>query len=337
MSNGMTVILMILLIAAVVLLSLVLVKLFSDSRRTDPELREELLRLEEKVSGSMKANAEYNSRLRSELAESLREGAKTQEQQMVRLYRSLGELQNLSTGIEDLNRTMANVKTRGIWGEVQLKRILDEIMTSGQYDENVATKKNSQDRVEFAVRFPAQDGSGDIVYLPIDAKFPADLYNRIAEAEERGDPKGIAEASEALRQRILNEAKTIKAKYLDPPRTTDYAILYLPTEGLYAETLRIDGLFDKCRGIGILIAGPTTVTAILNGLQAGFRNIAISQKSREVMQLLSAVKAQTGRLYEETERAEKKLIEAGNAVEQLKKRTELLQRRLQKVEETEWD
>lgn len=328
---------MILLLAAVlVLLAILMIRQSAGGGAETRRLQEELLRLEEKVAGSMRANAEYNSLLRAELSESLREGAKTQEQQMMRLYRSLGELQNLSTGIEDLNRTMANVKTRGIWGEVQLKRILDETMTPGQYDENVATRRNSSDRVEFAIRFPAQDGSGEIVYLPIDAKFPADLYNRIADAEERGDPKGIAEASEALRQRILNEAKTIRAKYLDPPRTTDYAILYLPTEGLYAETLRIDGLFDKCRGIGILIAGPTTVTAILNGLQTGFRNIAISEKSREVMQLLMSVKTQTGKLYEETERAEKKLIEAGNAVVQLKKRTGILEKRLQKIEEADF-
>ena len=208
------------------------------------------------------------------------------------LYKSLGELQALSSGVSDLNRTLANVKTRGVWGEVQLGRILEQTMTKSQYAVNVVTKPNSDDRVEYAVLFPAQDGSGEQVYLPIDAKFPSDIYNRIIEAGESGDAKVIAAVTQELKVRILDEARTIRDKYLSPPHTTNYGIMFLPTEGLYAEVLRIDGLTEKCQQIGVIVAGPTTITAILNSLQAGFRNVALSKKSFEVMKLLEAVKTQ---------------------------------------------
>ena len=184
------------------------------------------------------------------------------------LYKSLGELQSLSSGVSDLNRTLANVKTRGVWGEVQLGRILEQTMTKSQYAANVATKPNSDDRVEYAVLFPAQDGSGEQVYLPIDAKFPSDIYNRIIEAGESGDAKVMAAVTQELKVRILDEARTIRDKYLSPPHTTNYGIMFLPTEGLYAEVLRIDGLTEKCQQIGVIVAGPTTITAILNSLQA---------------------------------------------------------------------
>lgn len=155
--------------------------------------------------------------------------------QLGKLYQSLGELQALSTGVSDLNKTLSNVKTRGTWGEVQLGRILEQTMTRSQYAENVATKKNSDDRVEYAVRFPSQDGTGESVYLPIDSKFPSDIYNRIVDASAAGDPQALAAAVGLLKGRILDEARTIRDKYLSPPRTTNYAIMFLPTEGLYAE------------------------------------------------------------------------------------------------------
>jgi DNA recombination protein RmuC len=249
------------------------------------------------------------------------------------LYKSLGELQSLSSGVSDLNRTLANVKTRGVWGEVQLGRILEQTMTKSQYAVNVVTKPNSDDRVEYAVLFPAQDGSGEQVYLPIDAKFPSDIYNRIIEAGESGDAKVMAAVTQELKVRILDEARTIRDKYLSPPHTTNYGIMFLPTEGLYAEVLRIDGLTEKCQQIGVIVAGPTTITAILNSLQAGFRNVALSKKSFEVMKLLEAVKTQFAKLDDEVERTQKKLSDATKSTDRLRHRTELIQRRMRNVTE----
>ena len=249
------------------------------------------------------------------------------------LYKSLGELQALSSGVSDLNRTLANVKTRGVWGEVQLGRILEQTMTKSQYAVNVVTKPNSDDRVEYAVLFPAQDGSGEQVYLPIDAKFPSDIYNRIIEAGESGDVKVMAAVTQELKVRILDEARTIRDKYLSPPHTTNYGIMFLPTEGLYAEVLRIDGLTEKCQQIGVIVAGPTTITAILNSLQAGFRNVALSKKSFEVMKLLEAVKTQFAKLDDEVERTQKKLSDATRSTDRLRHRTELIQRRMRNVTE----
>ena len=249
------------------------------------------------------------------------------------LYKSLGELQALSSGVSDLNRTLANVKTRGVWGEVQLGRILEQTMTRSQYTVNVATKPNSDDRVEYAVLFPSQDGSGEQVYLPIDAKFPSDIYNKIIDAGENGDSRSMAAVTQELKVRILDEARTIRDKYLCPPRTANYGIMFLPTEGLYAEVLRIDGLTEKCQSIGVIVAGPTTITAILNSLQAGFRNVALSRKSLEVMKLLEAVKTQFAKLDDEVERTQKKLSDATKSTDRLRHRTEIIQRRMRNITE----
>ena len=253
--------------------------------------------------------------------------------QLGQLYKTLGELQNLSNGVTDLSRTLSNVKTRGVWGEVQLGRILEQTMTRSQYETNVATRRNSDDRVEFAIKFPAQDGTDETVYLPIDAKFPSDIYNKIVDASESGDAKRMSAVTAELRQRILTEARTIRDKYLNPPHTTNYAVMFLPTEGLYAEVLRIDGLTEKCQAMGIIVAGPTTITAILNSLQAGFRNIALSKKSVEVMKLLEAVKAQFARMDEEVTRTQKKLHEAQAANDQLHHRTRIIQKRMRNIAE----
>lgn len=255
--------------------------------------------------------------------------------QLGQLYKTLGELQNLSNGVTDLSRTLSNVKTRGVWGEVQLGRILEQTMTRSQYETNVATRRNSDDRVEFAIKFPAQDGTDETVYLPIDAKFPSDIYNKIVDASESGDAKRMSAVTAELRQRILTEARTIRDKYLNPPHTTNYAVMFLPTEGLYAEVLRIDGLTEKCQAMGIIVAGPTTITAILNSLQAGFRNIALSKKSVEVMKLLEAVKAQFARMDEEVTRTQKKLHEAQAANDQLHHRTRIIQKRMCNIAEME--
>ena len=254
-------------------------------------------------------------------------------EQLGNLYRTLGELKDLSGGVADLNRTLANVKTRGTWGEVQLMRILEQTLPRSQYEMNVATKRNSTDRVEFAIKFPAQDGSDETVYLPVDAKFPSDIYNRIAEAADNNDPEALEAAKNELKTRIRGEAASISAKYLDPPRTTNYAFMYLPTEGLYAEVLRIDGLTEECQKKGVVITGPTTITAVLNALQVGFRNVALSKKSVEVMKLLEAVKGQVSRMDDAVVRTQKKLNDAVSMTDDLQRRTSRLTSRMRAIGE----
>ncbi|MDO4477468.1 MAG: DNA recombination protein RmuC [Lachnospiraceae bacterium] len=254
-------------------------------------------------------------------------------EQLGHLYKSLGELKDLSGGVQDLNRTLSNVKTRGTWGEIQLGRILAETMSRSQYDVNVATKRNSRDRVEFAVKFPSQDTEGEWVYMPIDAKFPADIYNRIVDAAANNDKPALEAATTELKTRIKNEAASIATKYLDPPRTTNFAFMYLPTEGLYAEVLRIDGLTEECQRRGVIITGPTTITAVLNNLQVVFRNLALSKKSVEVMRLLEAVKAQIGRMDAAVEQTRKKLSDAVTLTDDLKKRTARLSGKMKSLDD----
>lgn len=297
--------------------------------------------LTESVDRLQASNAEHLDRIRGvvdekldrTLNERLDMNFRAVGDQLGRLYQSLGELQALSGGVSELNRTLSNVKTRGTWGEVQLGRILEQTLTRTQYDVNVALRKNSDDRVEFAIRFPAQDGSGEIVYLPIDSKFPSDIYNRIAEAADVGDSQKLLAATGELKGRILEEARTIRDKYINPPRTTNYAIMFLPTEGLYAEVLRIEGLTERCQNMGIIVAGPTTVTALLNSLQVGFRNVQLSKKSVEVMKLLEAVKAQFARMDEEIGKTRKKLQEAQSQTERLQNRARIIRNRMRRVGE----
>ena len=274
-----------------------------------------------------------DEKLDKTLGEQLDRNFKQVGEQLGNLYKSLGELHDLSSGVADLNKTLTNVKTRGTWGEVQLERILAQTLSPSQYEKNVATKKNSLDRVEFAIKIP---GNGDeIMYLPIDSKFPADIYNAIVDASQASDAEALSKATSELKNRILNEAKTIRDKYIDPPGTTGYAIMFLPTEGLYAEVLRIDELTERCQAMKVIVAGPTTITAVLNSLQAGFRNVQLSKKSVEVMKLLEAIKAQFGRLDTEVENAQKKLSEAAKATDKLQHRTKIIQSRMRKIGEME--
>lgn len=343
----------------------------------EQSLHEDLIRLEGQISTSTANSAEYNSRLRTDVSDSLshmsdrmtRTLTEATERlqssnerkldqirgvvdekldktlnarldssfeaigkQLNQLYHSLGELENLSSGVTDLNKTLSNVKTRGTWGEVQLGRILEQTLTKSQYEENVATKKNSSDRVEYAIKFPSQDGSSTVL-LPIDSKFPSDIYNHIVDASEAGDQDALNAAISQLKTRILDEARTIRDKYIAPPQTTNYAIMFLPTEGLYAEVLRIDGLVEKCQNMGIMVAGPTTITAVLNSLEAGFRNLALSRKSVEVMKLLEAIKAQFGKLDDEVTKTQKKLSEAMSSTDKLHHRTQIISRRMKKIGE----
>lgn len=253
------------------------------------------------------------------------------------LYKSLGELKTLSGGVNALNRTLSNVKTRGVWGEQQLAAILEQTMTPAQYDTNVATKRGSNDRVEFAVKLPNKSEVGDFTYLPIDSKLPTDIYDKIVAASEASDKDALA-ATKELEMRIKTEAKTISTKYIDVPVTTDFAVMFLPTEGLYAEVLRIPGLTEFCQTQHrIFITGPTTVTAFLNSLRVGFANVALNEKSKEVMTLLSAVKAQYAKFGVLIEGTLKKLDAAVSSTNELKHRTDIIQKTMRSVESIDSD
>ena len=243
----------------------------------------------------------------------------------------------LAAGVGDLKKVLTNVKTRGTWGEVQLEALLDQVLTAEQYEKNVATRPNSNERVEFAIRLPGHGKRGSDshpVWLPIDAKFPIEDYQRLVEAQDRADPVAVEAAAKALEVRLRDEAKKIRDKYVEPPHTTDFAILYLPTEGLYAEVLRRPGLADALqRDYRVSLAGPTTLTALLNSLQMGFRTLAIEKRSSEVWAVLGAVKTEFGKFGEVVEATRKSIDAAARKFDQVGVRTRAIQRHLRNVQE----
>jgi DNA recombination protein RmuC len=275
-----------------------------------------------------------DEKLQATLEKRLSDSFRQVSERLEKVHQGLGEMQLLASSVGDLKAVLTNVKTRGTWGEVQLESLLSQMLSPDQFSKNVATKKGSDDRVEFAVRLPGRGpGDGDEVWLPIDAKFPLEDYQRLMAAVEAGDSAGSEEHSKNLIHRIKLEAKTIKEKYLDPPHTTDFGILFLPTEGLYAEVLRQPGLSDFLqREHRIVITGPTTLAAILNSLQIGFRTLAIEKRSSEVWSLLGSVKKEFGLFTEVLEKTQKKLQEASNTIEKATVKTRAIERKLRNVE-----
>ena len=251
---------------------------------------------------------------------------------MESLYKSLGELKSLESGVVNLNKTLSNVKARGVYGEMALANILANILDSSQYDTNVATKPRSSERVEFAVKIPDKDNKG-FIYLPIDSKFPADIYAKVLEAAENADTAALKLAIAELKTRIRKEALTIRDKYVAPPNTTDFAIMFLPTEGLYSEVLRIDGLVEECQEkCKIVIAGPTTLTALLNSLSVGFKYLTVNKKSEEIMKLLGSFKGQFEKFNDLISRTQNRISDAQKAADQLRDRSAMIQKKLDKVE-----
>lgn len=258
----------------------------------------------------------------------------TVSQQLESVYKSLGEMQKLSSGVTEsvngLNRVLTNVKSRGTWAEVQLGNILDQTVP-GMYDTNVATNPKYNGRVEFAVRIPAADGSGH-AWLPIDSKFPMEDYARLTAAAQAGDRQGMESAQKALEQRVRDEAKLVR-QYISAPETTPFAVLYLATEGLYAQILGSrSGLAEKLQQQGILLAGPTTVTALLNALAMGFRTLAINRKATEVWQVLGAAKMQYEKFGDLLQKARKKVDEAGKVLDEADHRNHIIQKHLRRME-----
>lgn len=254
------------------------------------------------------------------------------EQRLDLVHRGLGEMQALAASVGDLKRVLANVKTRGVMGEVQLGALLAELLAPQQYETNVATRPGSRERVEFAVKLPGA-GAGASVWLPIDAKFPLEDYQRLQEAQEAGDPAAAQAAAKALEARVRLEARSLAEKYLAPPATTEFGLLYLPLEGLYAEVLRRPGLFEHLqRDCRVTVCGPTTLTAVLNSLQMGFRTLAIERRSSEVWQILAEVKSELARFGEVLERAKGQLQAASNTLGDAEVRTRAMARKLKDVE-----
>jgi DNA recombination protein RmuC len=273
-----------------------------------------------------------DERLHATLEHRLGESFKLVSDRLEQVHRGLGEMQTLAAGVGDLKRVLTNVKTRGTWGEVQLEALLEQMLVREQFEKNVATRPGSSERVEFAIRMPGRV-DGTQVWLPIDSKFPAEDYDRLIAAQDRADAAAVEESARALEMRIRLEAKTIRDKYIEPPHTTDFALLFLPTEGLYAEVLRRPGLADTLqRDFRVVIAGPTTLAAILNSLQMGFRTLAIEQRSGEIQLLLGAVKTEFGRFGEVLANTKKQLETVTNSIGKAEVRTRAIERKLRDVE-----
>ncbi len=278
--------------------------------------------------------ATVDEKLHATLEKRLGESFQLVSERLEQVHKGLGEMQQLAVGVGDLKKVLSNVKTRGIWGEMQLASLLEQVLTPEQYAANVATKRGSQDRVEFAVRLPGRDNSETTVWLPIDAKFPQEDYQRLLEAQEAANAELAAAAAAGLETRIRQEAKTIREKYIDPPNTTDFAILFLPVEGLYAEVLRRPGLCDSLqREYRINVTGPTTLAALLNSLQMGFRTLAIEKRSSEVWTILGAVKTEFGKFGDVLMKTKEKLDQASRQIDAAAVRTRAIERKLKTVEQ----
>jgi DNA recombination protein RmuC len=280
-----------------------------------------------------------DEKLHATLEQRLGESFKLVSDRLEQVHRGLGEMQTLAAGVGDLKKVLTNVKTRGTWGEVQLEALLEQLLTPDQYAKNVATVPKSSERVEFAIKLPgrleAHGGQAKMepVWLPIDAKFPREDYERLIDAQDRADPAAVEEASRALEARVRNEARTIAEKYVSPPHTTDFALLFLPTEGLYAEILRRPGLTDLLqRNYRVTIAGPTTLTALLNSLQMGFRTLAIEKRSSEVWQVLGAVKTEFGKFGDVLAKTKSQLETVTRSIEAAERRTRVMSSKLREVE-----
>lgn len=288
------------------------------------KIREENSKKLDEIRGTV------NEKLDKTLSERLDSSFKTVSAQLNNLYKSLGEMQKLSTDVNNLNRVLTNVKSRGTWAEIQLKGILDDVIPS-MYDENVRCGEKDSSVVEFGVRIPTGQGD-DFYYLPIDSKFPKEDWERLLAARESGDFETAKAAKKALESRIKSESKDIKTKYINPPITTPYAILYLATEGLYAEILSTgSGLVSEMRENGIMLAGPSTMAALLNSLALGFKTVAINKKAGEVMDTLSAVKSQYDKFADILEKTKNSINTAGNNIDKAIKRNNIITKKLKSV------
>lgn len=319
-------------------------KISGEFRENRKEISENLQTIQKTVDTRVKTLQDENTKKLEEMRETVdeklkasvekrfNESFKTISGQLTQVYQGLGEMKSLATGVGDLKKVMEGVKTRGIYGEVQLGSIISDILNSSQYEENIATKKGSTDRVEFAIKMPGKDDDS-VIYLPIDSKFPVENYSRLLAAYENGDKTEIEKFSKALSSDVKEQAKKISSKYLDPPMTTDFGMMFVPTESLYAEILRIPGLSDEIRQkYHVSLASPSTLPVALNGLLMGFKSVAIEKRSSEVWQVLGAVKAQFGKFGDLLDATHKKLMESANKIESAATTSRVIERKLKNVE-----
>ncbi len=272
-------------------------------------------------------------KLHATLEQRLGDSFRIVSERLEQVHQGLGEMHALAGGVGDLKRMLSHVKVRGIWGEVQLQQLLDQVFTQEQYQVNVAVRPHSSERVDFAIRLPGKGHADAPVWLPIDAKFPLEDYQRLLEAEEKADAAMVEEAGKSLERRVREEAISIRKKYIDPPYTTDFALLFVPLEGLYAELIRRPGLLESLQNNErVILTGPTTLWAILNSLQIGFRTLAIERRSSEVWQLLGSVKQEFSKFGDTLERVRKRIEQAGQDFEQIETRTRVINQRLRSVE-----
>lgn len=310
------------------------------------QLQDNLKSLREEVDKSLKEIRENNEKkldemrktvdekLNETLQNRLNESFKLVSERLEQVHKGLGEMQTLAAGVGDLKKVLSNVKTRGILGEVQLGNIFENILSRDQYEEQVRVNPQSNDAVDFAVKLPGRDQEGSNVWLPVDSKFPLEAYVKLEEARQNGDPAAVQKARKEFETVLLQNAEAIRSKYIAPPYTTDFAIMFLPTESLYAEALQNADIVEKIqREKRVILAGPTTFTAVLNSLQMGFRTLAIEKRSHEVWKVLGAVKTEFGKFQGILEKAKKKVEEAGSTLDDLlTTRTRQMNRKLREVE-----
>jgi DNA recombination protein RmuC len=308
------------------------------------EMRQEALRatVEQRLVKLQEDNAAkleemrrtVDEKLQGTLEKRLGESFKLVSERLELVHKGLGEMQSLANGVGDLKKVLTNVKTRGTWGEVQLGNLLEQVLTPEQYAANGICREGSAERVDYVIRLPGKNDDGEEVLLPIDAKFPQEDYERLLDASERADADGIETAARALEVRIKAFAKDIRTKYINPPRTTDFALLFLPTEGLYAEVLRRPGLNDQLQqDYRVSICGPTTLGALLNSLQMGFKTLAIQKQSSAVWEILGAVKTEFGKYGDVLDKVQRKLNEASDGITSIAVRKRAIDRKLRTVTE----
>lgn len=275
-----------------------------------------------------------DEKLQSTLEKRLSQSFKLVSERLELVQRGLGEMQGLATDVSDFKRVLTNVKTRGTWGEVQLENLLEQIFIKDHYSKQVMVTPGSKDVVDFAIKLPDKSSKKGFIYLPIDAKFPLEDYQRMVAAQEKGDVAALAQASKALATRIKLEAKSIKDKYISPPLTTDFAVLYMPIEGMYAEVLRIPGLFEQLQhDYRVMIAGPTTIAAILSSYQLGFRTLAIAEQTSQVWELLTGIKGEFGKFGDLLDKTREKLEQATKTIDSASTKSRTIERKLGKVQQ----
>ncbi len=280
-----------------------------------------------------KMRATVDEKLQSTLEKRLGESFKMVSDRLEQVHKGLGEMQNLATDVNDFKRVLTNVKTRGTWGEVQLENLLDQIFIKDHYEKQVMLREGSRDAVDFAIKLPDKSNATGHIYLPIDAKFPLEDYQRLVAAEEKGDLVEAATQQKALINRIKLEAKSIREKYIVPPKTTDFAVLYVPIESMYAEVLRTPGLFENLQSqYRVTVAGPTTIAAILSSYQLGFRTLAIAEQTSHVWELLTSIKGEFGKFGDMLDKTREKLVQATNTIDDASRKSRTIEGKLTKVQ-----